>query len=58
LQAQSKDPSEAWLIYFSNLEGEEMEAIAMENPASGRCYRRGNVLEKRKRALANPTLLL
>ena len=28
-----KDALEAWLVYFSNLEGKEMEEIAMENPA-------------------------
>jgi predicted transposase/invertase (TIGR01784 family) len=33
LGRRPKDPLEAWLVYFSNLEGEEMDAIAMENPA-------------------------
>jgi predicted transposase/invertase (TIGR01784 family) len=28
-----KNALEAWLMYFSNLEGDEMEGIAMENPA-------------------------
>jgi len=30
---QPQDTLEAWLMYLNNLEGEEMEAIAMANPA-------------------------
>jgi len=33
LKQRPKDALEAWLMYLSNLEGEELEAIAMENPA-------------------------
>ena len=33
LGRRPKDALEAWLVYFSNLEGKEMEEIAMENPA-------------------------
>jgi predicted transposase/invertase (TIGR01784 family) len=33
LGRRPKDALEAWLVYFSNLEGAEMEAIAMENTA-------------------------
>ncbi|BCV22752.1 hypothetical protein hamaS1_28210 [Moorella sp. Hama-1] len=33
LKRRPQDALEAWLMYLNNLEGEEMEAIAMENPA-------------------------
>ena len=33
LKQRPKDALEAWLMYLNNLEGEELEAIAMENPA-------------------------
>jgi hypothetical protein len=33
LKRQPQDPLEAWLMYLNKLEGEEMEAIAMANPA-------------------------
>jgi len=33
LNQRPKDALEAWLMYLNNLEGEELEAIAMENPA-------------------------
>jgi len=33
LNRRPKETLEAWLMYLNNLEGEEMEAIAMENPA-------------------------
>ncbi len=33
LNRRPKEALEAWLMYLNNLEGEEMEAIAMENPA-------------------------
>lgn len=32
LKQKPKDPLEEWLMYFNNLEGEEMEEIAMANP--------------------------
>ena len=33
IDRKPKDNLEAWMVYFGNLEGEEMEAIAMENAA-------------------------
>ena len=33
INRKPKDNLEAWMVYFSNLEGKEMEAIAMENAA-------------------------
>jgi predicted transposase/invertase (TIGR01784 family) len=32
VRRRPKDALEAWMMYLNNLEGEEMEAIAMENP--------------------------
>lgn len=32
LKHKPKDRLEAWMVYLNNLEGEEMEAIAVENP--------------------------
>ncbi|WP_064774410.1 Rpn family recombination-promoting nuclease/putative transposase [Neomoorella mulderi] len=32
IKRRPKDALEAWMMYLNNLEGEEMEAIAMENP--------------------------
>jgi predicted transposase/invertase (TIGR01784 family) len=33
IDRKPKDNLEAWMVYFNNLEGKEMEAIAMENAA-------------------------
>ncbi len=32
LKRRPKDSTEAWMLYLCNLQGEEMEAIAMDNP--------------------------
>jgi len=68
LKQRPKDALEAWLMYLNNLEGEELEAIAMENPAIRkaltieeafwRSERERRLYELREKALRDEIIML